>query len=352
MAIKNIHGTTTDPEANVIIVLGHLLLFLLLEERRDGLGLVGIRIWVDDTYIDLGLTCWARVAGLPLSSLPRAALMEQRALLAAGKPCWLLHYRKQAAAVPLAEDLWQDWWARGGDEDFSASTARTQTTRDGEERVVHVLWKAQLQEAFTEAADAQWRARVHSSATSQDNGGGNKLRTYARFKEDVGQEAYLSTNMKAATKSLLCRFRIGVAPLQVELGRRQPGGQGSRACPVCGYHREDEEHFLMGCPLYEELRPPLGNAVTAALLSKPQAYQQTLRRWEGGLLTDRFDVIMAMQDKDAIRALVTFLEQAWTLRTSFLTAMAGPAVPLEAGPPQAQDAGGQGEGGGTGRVGR
>ena len=74
--------------------------------------------------------------------------------------------------------------------------------------------------------------------------GGNKLRTYARFKTGIGQEAYLSTNMRSSTRKLFCRFRIGVAPLQIEIGRREPV-PGSRACPVCGAEEEDEEHFLM-----------------------------------------------------------------------------------------------------------
>ena len=46
------------------------------------------------------------------------------------------------------------------------------------------------------------------ASTSVRGVGGNKLRTYARFKADIGQEAYLITNMKATTRQFLCRFRI------------------------------------------------------------------------------------------------------------------------------------------------
>ena len=56
-----------------------------------------------------------------------------------------------------------------------------------------------MREAFTSAADDQWRRRVQAS-TSVRGVGGNKLRTYARFKADIGQEAYLITNMKATTR--------------------------------------------------------------------------------------------------------------------------------------------------------
>jgi len=100
------------------------------------------------------------------------------------------------------------------------------------------------------------------ASTSVRGVGGNKLRTYARFKADIGQEAYLITNMKATTRQFLCRFRIGVAPLQIELGRRQRG-TGSRACLVCGAATEDAEHFLMACPLYDELRGTMVSSILA-----------------------------------------------------------------------------------------
>ena len=118
-------------------------------------------------------------------------------------------------------------WARGEDPGF-----RTVTSRVEGGKVVHVPWAEDLREAFTQAADEQWRSRVQAGETGQGTGG-NKLRTYARFKAGIGQEAYLSTNMRSSTRKLFCRFRIGVAPLQIEIGRREPV-PGSRACPVCG----------------------------------------------------------------------------------------------------------------------
>ena len=155
--------------------------------------------------------------------------------------------------------------------------------------------------------------------------GGNKLRTYARFKVNVGQEAYLCANMKASARQLLCRFRVGVAPLQIELGRRQPG-PGSRACLVCGAATEDEEHFLMACPLYDELRATLTSTVLASLQSETQSRQnqQLLRQWDRGTQAQRFDLLMALQDNDEVRALALYLEKAWDLRSSFLALQAAP----------------------------
>lgn len=171
------------------------------------------------------------------------------------------------------------------------------------------------------AADAEWRAKVQAEASARGTGG-CKLRTYARFKTAVTQEGYLSTNMKTSARQLLCRFRIGVAPLQIELGRRQPG-QGSRACEVCGAEAEDEEHFLMACPLYDELRGTLFEDISSLWQAAPARSHPPLQQWAQGTLAQRFDLIMASQGNDEVKALAGFMEQAWALRSAFL---ADPAV--------------------------
>jgi len=167
------------------------------------------------------------------------------------------------------------------------------TTKVVGNKTIQVPWAEDLREAFTSAADDQWRRRVQAS-TSVRGVGGNKLRTYARFKADIGQEAYLITNMKATTRQFLCRFRIGVAPLQIELGRRQRG-TGSRACLVCGAATEDEEHFLMACPLYDELRGTMVSSILAGLRALLKQNYHLLRRWERGTQAQRFNVIMGLQ---------------------------------------------------------
>ena len=274
-------------------------------------------IWV--RALILASNYWTRVADLPLSALPRKALAVQRQLLAAGRPCWLSNVKRHMTGVPQAAGFWNDWWARGDEPDFRAITTKVIGNK-----ITHIPWAEDLREAFTAAADEQWRRRVQATASVRGTGG-NKLRTYARFKVNVGQEAYLSANMKASARQLLCRFRIGVAPLKIELGRRQ-AGPGSRACLVCGAATEDEEHFLMACPLYDELRATLTSTVLASLQSETQSRQnqQLLRQWDRGTQAQRFDLLMALQDNDEVRALALYLEKAWDLRSSFLALQAAP----------------------------
>ena len=271
-------------------------------------------VWV--RALILASNYWTRVADLPLSSLPRKALAVQRDLLAAGQPCWLSHIRRHIVGVPQARDFWNAWWERGSDPDFRAITTKVQG-----DKTVHVPWAEDLREAVTAAADEQWRQRVRAP-TSVNGTGGNKLRTYARFKAEVGKEAYLSTNMKSATRQMLSRFRMGIAPLQIELGRRQhQPDPNSRACHVCGAVTEDEEHFLMACPLYDELRATLLASIRAGIASR---HKSMLRGWDRGTQARRFNTIMALQSKEEVASLATYLEKAWDLRSAFLVMQAAP----------------------------
>ena len=123
-------------------------------------------------------------------------------------------------------------------------------------------------------------------------------------------------------RRLLRRFRVGVAPLQVELGRRHtyPHQEDSRACRVCGYHQEDEEHFLMECPLYDELRTSLIETTTARLqtLNHNYADRSSMSCWVGGTKAARFDIIMGLPDKVVVKALAAFLKEAFTLKAEYL----------------------------------
>jgi hypothetical protein len=95
-------------------------------------------------------------------------------------------------------------------------------------------WSDIVKEAVGKAADKQWHTRVNWPY-SLTGTGGNKLRTYARFKFSSGQETYLSVNMPRKVRSFLSRFRMGVAPLQVEMGRRQDQQDAAtRACRCVG----------------------------------------------------------------------------------------------------------------------
>jgi len=268
-------------------------------------------LWVRATM--LAASYWARVTGLPLDSLPRRAMAVQKRLAAARRPCWLLTLQPQCQAVPAVKTLWDDWVDHGDVEGFRPVTASEVNGRPVEEH-----WSDIVKEALSKAAEVQWHDRVQWP-TSVTGRGGNKLRTYARFKFSLAQETYLSVNMPRKMRSFLSRFRMGVAPLQIEIGRRRDQEDvAARACPVCGAAVEDEQHFLMACPLYEDVRRGLLEETERVL--QAVAHRRRLRAWMQGAERTRFDIVMGLEDKGHIGRLARYVDEAWQSRAVFIAA--------------------------------
>ena len=64
----------------------------------------------------------------------------------------------------------------------------------------------------------------------------------------------------------LAKFRSGTAPIKVETGRYQNLDLSERICCHCTSCIEDEEHVLMICPIYDDLRLSF---ISEALLVNP-----------------------------------------------------------------------------------
>ena len=81
-----------------------------------------------------------------------------------------------------------------------------------------------------------------------------KLRTYKDLKLTIGTEDYITTNMERHSRSLISKIRIGTLPINIETGRYKQQAVQDRKCPNCTDLVEDEKHFLMDCPMYEDAR--------------------------------------------------------------------------------------------------
>ena len=80
-----------------------------------------------------------------------------------------------------------------------------------------------------------------------------KLRTFSLFKQDMETEAYIKTYSKSK-RSILCQLRIGILPLEIELGRYVRLKINERTCKLYKKDVEDEIHFVCVCLALELIR--------------------------------------------------------------------------------------------------
>lgn len=103
-----------------------------------------------------------------------------------------------------------------------------------------------------------WLNKVNSNMSISRNNGGNKLRTYKLYKSSYETEHYVRNHiMSRARRSALAKFRCGVAPLRIETGRYERLSLDKRICFNCTAKVENEEHVLLECPLYNDIRREL-----------------------------------------------------------------------------------------------
>ena len=78
-----------------------------------------------------------------------------------------------------------------------------------------------------------------------------KLRTYITFKNLFKEKEYLSKIMSRKARSLISQIRLGILPLEIEVGRFRGVSPEDRLCQNCNMGVvESEVHFICECPLY------------------------------------------------------------------------------------------------------
>ena len=121
----------------------------------------------------------------------------------------------------------------------------------------------------------------------------DKLRYYNMFKYDMEKEDYLSFNITRYQRSLMAQFRLGILPLEIEVGRYRNIPLSNRICQMCTANVvEDEIHFLCECSSYSEFRSEL---FTSA--------KEADSNFSTNDLIDKFVYLMSNHQKSVIRFL-------------------------------------------------
>ena len=76
---------------------------------------------------------------------------------------------------------------------------------------------------------------------------------YSLYKRARYFETYLDVVNKQTLRESLTRFRFGISDIKVHKLRYCPG-ETNLLCPMCTEEDEDEIHFLLHCPVYNDLR--------------------------------------------------------------------------------------------------
>ena len=89
----------------------------------------------------------------------------------------------------------------------------------------------------------------------------SKLRTYNIIKKNNGMEPYLTKIKNLNYRKSLTKFRLSNHDLTIEAGRHKKTKipKQERFCPFCINSVEDEIHFLINCPTYNNLRREIVN---------------------------------------------------------------------------------------------
>ena len=94
----------------------------------------------------------------------------------------------------------------------------------------------------------------------------NSAQMNRQMKNDFHAKPYCFEIMSRKHRGSLAEFRSGTAPIKIVTGRYQNLDLSERVCFHCAYCIEDEEHVLMVCLIYEDLRTSL---VSEAMLVNP-----------------------------------------------------------------------------------
>jgi len=139
----------------------------------------------------------------------------------------------------------------------------------------------------------------------------SKLRSYVDFKDNHHMENYLKVeDVPYSWRKLYCNFRISCHDLEIERGRycRPQKPPEKRICQVCKIESETEQHFILSCPAYAEIRKQLFKEI--------RTYNLTILSMNHA---DRFRYLLSSQETFIIKNVMKFISAAHIKRQDILS---------------------------------
>ena len=170
------------------------------------------------------------------------------------------------------------------------------------ERNILIKIKKKLQQNF-----ASYWSLVTNTSLSRQNRGGNKLCTYIIFKKHFHREEYLNIANPSARRTI-AKFRLSAHKLRIESARYDCRNKyippEERICTNCDQSKtEDEFHFLLHCPKYNDLRKKLYENISLN--------NRIFMDYNG---QHKFIWLLSNENLSDIKSLASFIETGMSLR--------------------------------------
>ena len=150
----------------------------------------------------------------------------------------------------------------------------------------------QLSNRMRDISSQEWITEINALS---------KLRTYTEFKSLLCPEQYLLEVTIPCHRRALSRLRCSNHSLLIESGRINNIELRNRICPLCHSGEiEDEYHFVLICPFYDDLRVNL-----------PNYYTDNTNR-------NKFNSLMRSNNSRTIKSLAFYVYNAFLQREQFL----------------------------------
>ena len=125
---------------------------------------------------------------------------------------------------------------------------------------------------------------------------------YRQFKTLACVEPYIMLNFNIYIRYALTRFRFGVSDIKVHRSRYKLYNVDELKCLLCLSALDNEVHFVLCCPAFEDLR-----------------YEFIESKYFNNLCEFRVALLLATQNERVLKNLALFLYKAFSRRKTLLS---------------------------------
>ena len=160
--------------------------------------------------------------------------------------------------------------------------------------------KTDIKKLCSGTYDRFWGGIISESPTAM---------SFNKYKTSINLESHLLQNMNLKHKIAISRFRLSSHSLMIEKGRhmRPKIERNERFCHFCNNVVENEEHFLLMCPLYIPQRKTL-----------EKVCRDNCNRYDALNSEQKFIFIMSNENNDVLKTLGKYTFDSMGLREKII----------------------------------